>query len=720
MNKVNDRFGAVFARCIRLLVLLIMLPAILFPAGVMAAPDNCDEARLRDLGVAIINCTGDANACAPATGTQTLPAGSKIYVLGDSITHLAEAEVKQAITDKGFVVTGINAVSGRAISIDTTGGNLQTGLQAAADDAATIQTADAVVVALGTNSGTEDLNVQIPALVAKIREAKSSVIIYWVNLFYESGSSKDARNTTIGTQAAALGVTVINTTTANIPLSADLIHPAVPEGNQKFAQTVATGLSTNTGGGASGGTSPEVKPIVGGASLDGNPMHILSYPTGIDEQKAADAINVYIQTNAPNSPFNGLGSSFVTGGKLYNVNPFLPVGHLVQESSLLNNDNPNKSSWHNPRFLYKTRAAAEAKDASQLGAESFNAFGREGSSTQPRVYYVNGSGGIRTPFKWTSWAASLDGNNGTEDPWFALINRRYLAAEGSSFKIASGDFATYISHYAPGSDGNNEGGYVGTLKNVIDSITTLMGAGAVYTGPQGGGSVCGGNKAGAGGWGLPGEANAMIYYSQMRNGSAGNPRDPAVTSYWGDSPYGEGTIAECGCGPTSFAMIVATLTGDLTVTPATVAAWAAENGYRSGSEACSGSSWWWTGNPTETAEKWHVKSRQITIEEAPALLGQGKLIITSVGSGSPFLSRGGDGHLLVMRAVTTDGKFLFADPSDGVSKRNNGGDGSDPNIFKGPPAGSSHTPVDASIVSQGLKGLFVVETLSSTGTEGSN
>jgi hypothetical protein len=35
-------------------------------------------------------------------------------------------------------------------------------------------------------------------------------------------------------------------------------------------------------------------------------------------------------------------------------------------------------------------------------------------------------------------------------------------------------------------------------------------------------------------------------------------------------------------------MIVATLTGDLTVTPATVAAWAAENGYRSGSEACSG------------------------------------------------------------------------------------------------------------------------------------
>jgi len=76
------------------------------------------------------------------------------------------------------------------------------------------------------------------------------------------------------------------------------------------------------------------------------------------------------------------------------------------------------------------------------------------------------------------------------------------------------------------------------------------------------------------------------------------------------------------------------------------------------------------------------------------------------------LSEGGSGHLLVMRAVTDDGKFLFADPSDAISKRLNGGDnasGIDTNIFNGTPAGSSHTAVDAAVVSQGLNGLFVVE-----------
>jgi hypothetical protein len=464
------------------------------------------------------------------------------------------------------------------------------------------------------------------------------------------------------------------------------------------------------------GEAPDAKPIVGGQSLDGNPTHILSYLHGIDEEKAAAAINVYIQERNPDSPFVGLGESFVTGGKLYNVNPFLPVGHLQMENGFVSN--PTGNGWHSPQHVYATAEAARDRDASQLSFSN-NAFGRTASSSQPRVFYRQSNGTIRNVFQWSSWAASLDGSGGTEDPWFALINRRYLAAEDSngttSFKIASGDFEEYLSHYAPQGDGNNEAAYIQVLKDAIDEMVQLTDSGITYTGPTGGSSESCQAVAGENGWGLPGEANPMLYYSQLREESA--PEDSSVTSYWGEFPYGEGTIAGCGCGPTSFAMIVATLTKDPSVTPDVVASWAASNGYRSGDDACAGSAWWWVGNPEETLSRWGVISRQITIDEAPNEIRQGNLIIVSVGPGSPFLSEGDPnnpnrGHLLVMRAVTSTGEFLFADPSDSNSKRANGGDGGpevDPNIFNGTPPGSSHTPVGADIVTQGLKGLFVVE-----------
>lgn len=217
-----------------------------------------------------------------------------------------------------------------------------------------------------------------------------------------------------------------------------------------------------------------VYPIVGGSSSDGNPYHILSYIQGLDETAAANAINVYIQERRPESPFVGLGSSFVTGGKLYNVNPFLAVGHLQHENGFAT----APSGWHTTT------------------PPSYNAFGRSASSSQPHTIYTTSSGRERLVYQWSSWAASLDGNNGTEDPWFALINRRYLADREGSFRIASGDFATYISHYAPGSDGNNESAYVSGLLDTIDSIVGLMDGGAAYTGPSAGGGACASRGAG--------------------------------------------------------------------------------------------------------------------------------------------------------------------------------------------------------------------------------
>lgn len=689
------------------LIVIIAVYAALSLTTPTRALEDCTEDKLRDLGVTIVNCDGTSNeACAPLDSIQTIEAGSKVYLLGDSIMNAASTEVRERVTNSGYVVTAINADGGRAISSDTVG-NQPTGLEAVANDSTIIAGSDVVVVELGTNSGGEDLNIQIPAQVDAIRATGFTGVLFWVNMFH-GGDSATEKNTIIDSLSSPTeeNFTVIDAKNAGIELKDDQTHPTAA-GEVQFAETIASAIASyqvsSQSSGDTGGTGEFVaKPIVGGASLDGNPTHILSYLEGINEQQAAAAIDTYISTRKPDSPFVGLGSAFVAGAKKYNVNPFLPVGHLQKENGFATAN----GGWHDPDTTFATQAAATSQDASQK-SPSYNAFGREGSSTQPRVYYKTSSGRIRTPFKWSDWSASLDGNNGTEDPWFALINRRYLANDTGSFKIASGDFATYISHYAPQGDGNNEADYVQGLKDAIDEMVQLMGSGVGFPPQQG---ACDEATAGANGWGLPGEDNSMIYYSQLVE--ANSPKDPSVTSYWGEYPYGEGTILECGCGPTSFAMVVATLKNDPTITPDIVAAWAAENGYRSGSEACSGSSWWWIDNPGPTLEKWGVASRQITIDEAPSLLKQGKLIIMSVGNGSPFLSEGGNGHLLVMRAVTNDGKFLFADPSDGNSKRLNGGDGGgevDVNIFNGTPPGSSHTPVDASIVTQGLNGLFVVE-----------
>ena len=182
-----------------------------------------------------------------------LPKGSKIYMLGDSITVLSKTALAAAYATAGYQVTGINADGGRAISKDT-GGTQPTGLQAVIDDSTLIQGSDAVVVALGTNSGTEDLNVQIPALVKLIREQKSGVPIYWVNLFY-TAPSRDARNAIITANATAADGTrvynIIDMTKTAIELEpTDGTHPTTV-GQPQFAQAVINGLVTSSSGSSS-------------------------------------------------------------------------------------------------------------------------------------------------------------------------------------------------------------------------------------------------------------------------------------------------------------------------------------------------------------------------------------------------------------------------------------------------------------------------------------
>ena len=134
----------------------------------------------------------------------------------------------------------------------------------------------------------------------------------------------------------------------------------------------------------------------------------------------------------------------------------------------------------------------------------------------------------------------------------------------------------------------------------------------------------------------------VVYYNQL-------------DERWADLPYGTDNIGGYGCGPTSMAIVVSSLT-DQTVDPPTMAEWAYQNGY------------WCSGNGSShslipgAAEGFGLQWESISTDDPQAVvdtLASGKLIVALMSKGH-FTS---SGHFMVLRGVTSEGKILVADPA---------------------------------------------------------
>ena len=141
----------------------------------------------------------------------------------------------------------------------------------------------------------------------------------------------------------------------------------------------------------------------------------------------------------------------------------------------------------------------------------------------------------------------------------------------------------------------------------------------------------------------------VIYYNQ------GDAR-------WGNKLYGKyDTIRVAGCGPTSLAIVVSTLTGKR-IDPGQMSDWAYQNGYR-----CEGSGSYHSLIP-EGARHFGLRVEGATIYEGQKIvdaLASGKLVVAIMGKGHFTTS----GHFIVLRGVTKGGKILVADPAS-VKKSN--------------------------------------------------
>ncbi len=133
----------------------------------------------------------------------------------------------------------------------------------------------------------------------------------------------------------------------------------------------------------------------------------------------------------------------------------------------------------------------------------------------------------------------------------------------------------------------------------------------------------------------------LVYYSQ-------------TDDRWNDTIYGaDDTIGVYGCGPTTLAMIISTLTDNI-VTPDTMAKWSYDNGY-----FCNNSGSYHSLIPKGVNKHGLVSkslespTKQTIIDE----LSSGNLIVVLMNKGT-FTS---EGHFIVLRGITNDSQVLIAD-----------------------------------------------------------
>lgn len=135
---------------------------------------------------------------------------------------------------------------------------------------------------------------------------------------------------------------------------------------------------------------------------------------------------------------------------------------------------------------------------------------------------------------------------------------------------------------------------------------------------------------------------------------------------WSSFPYGEETIKTSGCGPTTFAMVVSTIT-DTQMNPAEAAVYFEESGY------CLVSA---DGN---TATTWSAFESGITpyglsssgcgtnLKKGLEIIANGGMVVCSVGNsangGEGNALFNGDGHFIAIRGISESGNLLILDPA---------------------------------------------------------
>lgn len=199
----------------------------------------------REIDYYDVAACGDVEAAASAADVPT--GGGPVYMMGDSITAGAKANLLREFGDATIDVAKIDGVGSR--SFISRGEGATNGLEAIESGKAQIQQSKTVILALGTNS--EDAPGQSSTFkknaekaLDNIKEFNPGAKIYWVDIFGDSPPLKHKAdyNTVI---RGLPGVTVIEADKAGITLDSSRFHPDAA-GYKKYAQTVVNKVKSES------------------------------------------------------------------------------------------------------------------------------------------------------------------------------------------------------------------------------------------------------------------------------------------------------------------------------------------------------------------------------------------------------------------------------------------------------------------------------------------
>lgn len=334
------------------------------------------------------------------------------------------------------------------------------------------------------------------------------------------------------------------------------------------------------------------------------------------------------------TPFYDANSTdCVAGGSVYKFVQTLAYQESTDNPTATNGDATGKyqyitATWHTHAHSYYPSADlqyAQAKDAPESVQDavafieySVKSIQFAGNLQKMAVSHIYPEV-ANDPSKWPSY--QID-NNPTAQEYADLFMQRYSKGDGQNDPLKFDQAPDFEADY---------------VKSV----------GRPY-------SPDSGNLAGNCGGGIP--AGNFVFYDQ---GDSKWSAHPIYTANDG----GSDTIGYAGCGPTSAAMVVATL-ADKSVTPIDTGDYMTSLGsgvgYTSAGATVSGLE--------KAVEHWGLKATLLNATDfagAMNYIKSGGLIITGGAGQSPYSAHG---HVVVLRALDATGKFLVGNPAPNLQQ----------------------------------------------------
>lgn len=562
----------------------------------------------------------DPNSCDDSGGTGVAAGSTKkgVFIIGDKITSLAKTEILKAIPNAQMSNDDFREIKEAPDVIEK--------------EKDKIAKVGSVIVELGTWGRMDNIDTTIK----KIKEVNPDATIYWVDIMKGVGDITADFNKEIYEQQNK-GYKVISWFKTVFPdgdpkkgeddlkdnkkyLQDDHVSPT-DAGQTALAQTLAKGIGTTTASAASGTTcgcgdnsSVDVSAVAPGIPeawrqlLAKVAAQFKTNPNFVAALYMSENGNVWYPLNKRNWGVSGAGAA--------GVMQFMPGTWQAYKAD---GDGDGKEDINN----VADSIAAAAKYAKALGVDANTPLGNIDKPLTKNTFLRSGASYNAGPKNVQDW--------GENAPLSAL----YKETEN----------------------------YVKNIYTLVKSNFTKSGH-PNYGEPRIAGDLKG--KVGEGGTGDTSAAGAncsaggevignVVFYSQI------DPR-------WKDTATGEGsTIGRSGCGATSFAMVAATLTGNNSITPAEInKLWNRKNWWNSGTS-------WAAFAANGAAKEYGLKAEtiradqssrmnQTDIDKIIAAIKAGKLVIVSGDHVSSQLFTGP--HIIVIRGVTADGKFLVNDPKD--------------------------------------------------------